>query len=346
MAYNKTYRNAALLTARSRNAYNALTAQMPLAPWFPFKRNPNLNYEFGLLTGAASTYAEFRDFDAENAKGSSLAGATAYGRLVPLGKDYRVTEFEAMTRLGQAEAITGVQMKLDEWADVGGQDVARRLEMARLDALLTGGVQLNKDREPGGFIDWGRKPELTVTVAAADYWSVDTVDPIDVIAGWRELVRQASGVLPVTLLAAGDVISTLRRHPLIRDYAYAGAASVGNTVSIPGLETVLGAELGISRVINMTEAYALNADLGLNNPWPNGTIALVANPSASFGATEFTSTALSGDSQFGITGAQRIGIMSHAFDQDNVFGLWVGTNATALPTMPGVNQVLTAKVLA
>lgn len=346
MAYNKTYRNAAFLSARSRNAYNQLTAQMPLSRWFPTKANPNLNYEFGLAAGVSDTFAEFRDFDAENAKGKSLAGATAYGRLVPIGKDYRVTEYEAMVRLGGAEAATGIQMKLDEWADVGGHDIARRLELARLDAILTGGVSLSRGvGEPGGRIDWGRDASLSVTLTGKNKWSDATADPIEAIRTFRAAVRAVSGVLPVTMLAGDDVISTLRRHTLIRDYAYAGAASVGNTVSIPGLQAVLGQEVGLAGIVNMTEAYGLNADIGLANPWPEGTIALLANPSSSFGATEFTATAFSSDSQFGINGAQRIGIMAHAFDQDNVFGLWVGTNATALPTMPGVNQILVAKVL-
>ena len=347
MAYNKNYRNAAWLTAQARNAYNQLTAAMPLGRWFPFKANPNLNYEFDLVTTNPGTYAEFRDFDAENAKGKQFAGATAYGRLVPIGKDYRVTEYEAMYRRGGLEAAQAIQMKLDELAVLGGKDIARRLELARLDALLTGSVSLQHGTgEPGGRINWNRDPSLSVVKAPGQRWTVDTVDPIADSIAWRELVRAQSGVLPVYLLAGGDVIAALRRNKIIRDYFYAGMASVGNLVTIPGLEAVLSQEAGIQGIINMDDAYALNADIGLVNPWPRGTIAIVAGPSQSFGATEFTETAFSTDSQFGISGAQRYGILGHAFDQDNVFGLWVGINATALPTMPRFNQVLTAQVIA
>ena len=345
MAYNKTYRNAAFLTARARNAYNRLTAAMPLGRWFPYKANPSLNYEFDLLTNHEGTFAEFRDWDAENAKGKSFAGATAYGRLVPVGKDYRVTEYEAMVRRGGPEAAAAIKLKLDEWADVGGYDVARRLEMARIDAILTGGVSLQRGvGEPGGRIDWQRDASLSVTLTGTDVWS-DAGDPVEDLVQFRDLVRVASGVIPVHMLAGSDVIGAMRRNQALRDYVYAGAASVGNTITIPGLEVALAQEVGLSGITNMDEAYGLNADIGLGTPWPRGTIALLANPSTAFGATEFTETAFSSDPQFGISGSQRFGILAHAFDQDNVFGMWVGVNATALPTMPGVNQVLIAKVL-
>ena len=225
----------------------------------------------------------------------------------------------------------------------GARAIARRLEQARIDAVLNGSVTLNENGV-SAIIDFARDASLTETLASTDLWSAATSDPVADIEGWMEAARDVSGVLPTTALVSHNVYEAMRTNAALLDVAYAGMASVGTRIRRDDLVTVVGAETGLLSVVDMDRAYAI-PDLDMGNPWPDNKFVLVSSPGAAFGRTEFGIVPMATDPKFGISEADRSGLFSYAFDQDNVFGLWASTNALAIPTMPGVNMTFVANVL-
>lgn len=351
MAYNTTWASAIELSGEARMAYEEWSSHAPLAAWFPTYSNPGLTFSFDRRDPEVTEVADYREYDAENTKGNGRVKTKIIGTLPPLGRDYRVEEYEQILLYEDGMKAESLRAKLIEYARFGGEAIGRRLERARISALLEGGVVL-AENNVAADISYGRDPQLKETLTGADLWSAATSKPLAKLEDWINTVIKVSGVQPLYLLVSRDVLDALRVHKEIRDSAFAGAASLPDRVNLEQVTDALSAELGLVGIRDMTKAYTLGVDeagnifrLGLGNPWPNGTAVLVSSPGAGFGRTEFGIPAFALDSKFGISPGERTGIFAHAFDQDNVAGFWVGLNATALPTFPGVNEVFVAKVL-
>ena len=343
MSYNSTFVNAISLSAAARVAYNMITSKMPLAPWFPARTNPGLDFAFDRRVASGADVAEFRDFDAENTLGQTFGNARLSGTLPPIGRNYRLLEYEQAQFYNEGKKNAATAQYLMERVGDGARAIARRLEQARIDAVLNGSVTLNENGV-SAIVDFARDASLTETLAGADLWSAATSDPVADIEGWMEAARDVSGVLPTTALVSHNVYEAMRTNAALLDVAYAGMASVGTRIRRDDLVTVVGTETGLLSVVDMDRAYAI-PDLDMGNPWPDNKFVLVSSPGAAFGRTEFGIVPMATDPKFGISEADRSGLFSYAFDHDNVFGLWASINALAIPTMPGVNMTFVANVL-
>ena len=343
MSYNSTFVNAITLSAAARVAYNTITAKLPLAPWFPTHANPGLDFAFDRRVAGVSDVAEFRDFDAENTLGQTFGNARLSGTLPPIGRNYRLLEYEQAQFYNEGKKNAATAQYLLERVGDGARAIARRLEQARIDAILNGSVTLNENGV-SAIIDFDRDSSLTETLTSTDLWSASTSDPLADVEGWMEATRDASGVLPTAALVSHNVYEAMRTNSALLDVAYAGMASVGTRIRRDDLVTVVGTETGLLSIVDMSRAYAI-PDLDMGTPWPDNKFVLVASPGPAFGRTEFGIVPMATDSKFGISESDRSGLFSYAFDQDNVFGLWASTNALAVPTMPGVNMTFVADVL-
>ena len=345
MAYNSTYANAALLTAAARVAYNKYSESMPTSAYFPTVSQNTFDFEFERNTDAVGDVAEYRAFDSTVGYGQTQPKAVLRGKIPPLGRNYRVTEWENLVT--QIERNESIKDKLLDLANEAGLAIARRLERARLEALLTGKVTLmDNDDRVHGEIDNMRHADLSATLTTTKRWSQSASTPVTDVETWIETVRAISGAMPTQMLMSKDVLHALRTNEQVRTLAFRGAASVPSSVSLQDVKTVFYAETGIAVVEDVTSAYAYIADHGLGaNPWPLGTVALLSAGSTLFGKTVFAPTAKALDPKYGISRGDRAGIFAAAYDEDNIAGLFVMSDATAVPIMPGVNQTFVAKVL-
>ena len=343
MGYNQTFANAITLSAAARAAYNDLTARMPLAPWFPTHSNPGLEWAFDRRVSGLADIAEYREFDAEGTFGHALGAARLSGKIVPIEIKDRLTEFEQAMFWNAGQKNQATSASLIEKVQRGGAAIARRIELARIDALLNGSVTID---ENGQFtnINFMRDPSLRATLTGTALWSNAASDPVANIETWMEAVRLVSGVIPQFAIASHDVYNALRVNQSIRNYYYAGMASVGNKVSRTGVLEVLTNETGLLNIVDATTLYAVG-ELDMANPWPDGKFVLLSSSGPSFGTTEFGVVPMATDSKFGIGASELSGVFARCYDQDNVMGLFTSTQALALPIMPGVNNVFVATVL-
>lgn len=344
MAYNAGFRTAAQLTAVARNRYNELDALMPLSSYFPTVASQSMDYEFERRVVGFTDAAEYREFSSTNAIGRERPVATITGHIPPIGRDYRFSEYARAQLLSQGDRDAVVGSKLDDLAALGAEAICRRLEQARISAVLTGKVQL-AENNVYATIDYGRDQSLFKTLTGAAAWNKDTSDPVHDLETWVELSRVLTGVVPTALLLSHDVYEQLRVNKAVREGVFAGAASVGVRTTRDQLENFIEAEVGIISVVDMSRAYA-DARLDMPNPWPDKQAVLIGAPGTTTGSTQFGIDAHALDKQFAISAGQRPGIIANAYDRaDNVPDLWVGVNAIALPVMPGVNTVVGGTVL-
>lgn len=344
MAYNADFRSAAQLTAVARNRYNQFNALMPLSNYFPTVTTQTMDYEFDRRVVGFTDQAEYREFSATNALGLERPMATIRGKIPPIGRDYRFSEYARVQLMQSDQRDSATAEKLDSFAELGAEAITRRLERARIEAVISGKVSL-AENNVYATVDFGRDASLTKTLTGNARWSQANSDPVKNIEDWIEEARKLTGVVPVSLLLSHDVYETLRTNQAIRNGVFAGMASVGARTSRDQLEAFLAAEAGLLYVTDMSRAYA-SAELDMGTPWPDGYAVLLAAPGPALGSTQFGIDAHAVQSQFGISAGQRAGIFANAYDRaDNVPDLWVGVNAIAIPVMPGVNTVVGGKVL-
>lgn len=343
MAYNSSFVSAARLTAVSRVAYEDLTKQDPLAPWFPTAANETLEYSFDRRVRGLEDMAEYRAFDAENALGRGIGGAKVSGKLPPLGRRHRITELEQAQFWTEQVKQRRTVERLEYFAADSGVAIARRLAKARLDAFLTGKIHIG---ENGVYadVDFGRDPALTITLATANRWSAAAAKPIADIEAWVDLMRETSDVEPTVMWMSNNVMEALRTNLTMRELAFMGAAIVPQQISRDDVVRVITTNTYITEVHNATHLYS-RAKLGLTKPWPDSMVLLTDMYGADFGQTQFGVPVQATDPQFGL-GSSLAGIMTYAYSEDNHFGLWANTEAIALPVMSAVDRVLSAKVLA
>lgn len=344
MAYNSTFRTAAQLTAVARLRYQEFDALMPLHEYFPTENAQSLDYFFDRKVTGFTDQAEYREFSASNALGKDRPVATLSGRIPPIGRDYQFSEYGRMQLLAQDQRDSAIGDELDKLVRLGADAITRRIEHARIDAVLTGAVKLAENNVYAS-IDYGRDSSLSKTLTGTATWDKDTGDPVKDIEEWIELSRRITGVIPTSLLLSHDVFETLRVNKNIREGAFAGAASIGARVPRALLVEYLTGETNLLTVTDMSYAYA-TAELDMGTPWPDKTAVLIGAPGPAVGSTQFGITAHSVDRQYGISAGQRAGIFANAYDAvNNIPDLWVGVNAVALPIMPGVNTVVGGTVL-
>lgn len=342
MAYHDAYRNAQQLTATAQAGYEALNSKLPMSSIFPDNAAQAVDFSFDRLVPGLNEEAEYREFDAETALAKRTGSAKVFGTIPPLALAKRLSELDRIQMFSQDAQITMAEQAMDKAAEELGESVARRLERGRVSALISGTVDLANsavDDQMAGVIDFGRAPELKVT----GNWSDANADVFADIEAWCNVLLTTQQVTPVYMYVSGDVYEKLRTNKNVRDSYYAGMASVGPRVRRSELSSVFADETPIMSVVNMTELYT-SQNLGIGNPWPNGTVVLAPAPGTGFAETRFGVTAQSTDPKFGFGSAGRSGLMSHAYSKDGVWNMFVQIDALAVPIMPGVNQVVAATI--
>ncbi|MDR1214463.1 MAG: major capsid protein [Propionibacteriaceae bacterium] len=350
MGLNTDYKTAVELTGAAQAAAEALDAAMPMAEWLPTKQNPTLSYSFDASAVKPVDVAGYRAFDTEAPYGQLGPTITKEGKLPPISRKLPVSEF---TELSFSNQLSALGTKLEDYAARLGAGVAARLELARVEALLTGKLVLAENGITA-TIDYGRDPALTIPLpgAAAARWDSADSTPVDDLIAWRELVKVAShGSLPSALAVSNRVLSALQANKQVIAFALGRSDKLPTRVSTEAVQQVLSGMAGITRLVVADDAYSVY-DFG-RPVFPDGQVVLLP-PSGglaiggegSLGSTDFGVTAEAIQPSYGIGEGERAGIFSGAFDRHDPEGLDVLVSAVALPLVQRANATLGATVIA
>lgn len=314
--------NPAELTAFSRVALDSLDAS-PLAKVLPnvYQDEVKFSWRTGSMMGDEAEYGEF---DTEAPIGSSEGGVEKTIRLLPVSKKLRLSEYEQVTNPER------VQQLAEERADAMVRAVITRLNRARAEALVTGGLELNENRVRQS-VSFGRDAELT-NQTPDTLWSASGADPIADLRAWADAMADASGMAPDTMIVSTRVASV-----------------IGATLADAGYVTGTGAIVGRDAVNDILAGQGLPT-LTVFDGRANGSRFMaddkvILAASGAVGGTVFAPTVESHDPRYGLGESNRSGIVAGLYREDDPMVGWVLGKAIALPILANPNASLSATVL-
>lgn len=338
--YQDNHRTAADLTAQARAAADVAGLGFRLGRFLPSVDNYSLTYDFNVNDIGLTDLAEYRAFDTEAnyGAGSSTSG-TRSGALPPVSRKYRVKEQEQLTLFIGGASLIGD--KQDEYARKGGLAIAARVALAQAQAIEFAKVDL-KENKLNVTIDYGRDPAHDV-VSAALFSDIEA-DLVDPLESWASAYRAKNGVNPGTTLLSQRIITAASKNKSVIRYTVGRFADLPTRVGYPdviaffaaygltGVE-IFDAVLDGTRLLSENKIFLLPGD--------SNTI-LDGGP---LGTTEWGITAESIQPVYGIGDAERPGIFSAAFDDNDPQGTDVLSTAVVVPALRNADATFVAEVL-
>lgn len=138
-------------------------------------------------------------------------------------KDKRVFDANRPFKRSSGEQIGGSLAPAQRLARLVAQDIAdqaemitRRLEVMAAEALRTGAVTISGDDYPTANVSFTRDASLTVTLTGATRWGQTSINPLNSLQDWSQLVLQKSGAMPVDVVMPVDVWKVFRTDPEVQ----------------------------------------------------------------------------------------------------------------------------------
>lgn len=261
---------------------------------------------------------------------------------MPLGKKERISEYNQLRARGGDTA--GLLLSSVEKATVRRvQGIVKRLEVARGQAIESGGLNINEN----GLVQtpsFGRPAGNTVT--AAVLWDATSGTKIleDLIA-WSSVYKDGNdGDAPGSIVVSNRILSVMLRDPGVRSLV-ATTAGTPQIVSNEVLNATLAA-YGLppiyvyDRKVNGTRVTSDNKVFLLPEAVdPN-------SGSNNLGATFYGPTLEADEPEYGIGASDQPGIAVGVYKTKDPIGLWVHSNAIALPVLVNPVASMVATVLA
>ena len=319
--------NPAELTGYSREQAAAFDANgTTLADIFPNETTAGVNATW-TVNDKVVDVASYRSFDAETKIGKTAGLERKIAELAPLGEKLRFSEYDQLVRMGQ-NSPESVQAAADRLAKQVTNAIMRRLVQARGEALVSGGLAINED----GFVqnvDFGRRPDHTVTAAAA--WNT-AADPIADLEQWRAAYVDNTGVDPDQILVSAKVMAALQRNEAMRKYFGTNAPLMLNRDNINSV--LVG--YGLPALTVVTARAAGKSVLSDEH---------VVFTASGAGATVWGSTVEAMDPRYSLQDAALPGLVVGAYAEDDPNIKWIRGTGVALPILANPDLTLAAKVL-
>lgn len=202
------------LTGYARTALEDLAVnRFMLARWLPDNTVSDLMYRVERGRAGLLDVADFRAFDAEPTVGRREGIARMEGSLPPLAQQYLLGEFDQMmTRGAGADEIRNALLRDAERI---AEALARRMEVARADAIFNGSVTIAENHAQL-TVDFERSPEHDITLTGS------LLDPaaevLDQLQDARQQYVDTNGDEPGAILANERVLRALTQNDEIRAF--------------------------------------------------------------------------------------------------------------------------------
>lgn len=304
-----------------------------LARWLPNNEVPDVVVRTVVGVDGTGELAQYRSFDAETPIGSGGKGERKVFELLPLGLKERVSEYDQLRmRGGDAAALTlgGVEKAAIRVVNA----IVDRLEIARGQALETGGLSINENGVSQAP-DFGRPGGNTVTASVLWNAGSGTPKPIDDLIAWCDVYKAGNqGQMPGAIVTSRKAVAALQRSADIRALV-ATTAGTPAIVSMDALNAVFSSydlppiyiydrKIRGNAVVSPNKLFLLPAPVD-----PNG--------ESELGATFYGQTLEASEPEYGIGAADQPGLVVGAWKTRDPIGVWVHSNAIAVPVL--VNPV-------
>lgn len=215
------------LTGYGRDAADELAEnELTLSRWMPNQTLGDLRYKVETGPAGLLDVADYRAYNAEPTFGRREGIKAIEGTLPPLGRQMTLNEYDQLVARDAEEEVREPLLRDSERV---ASAIARRVELARADALVNASVTIGtqQQRENGLAlkVDFNRSEDHEVTAATlwSDYADADILDELE---AWAQVYRDTNGVEPGAILTSRKVVRAMARNEQIR-----GAIRGDNTLA-------------------------------------------------------------------------------------------------------------------
>lgn len=344
MGYNTTYRTAAQLTAEARAAADNAHVGFLLSSFLPNRDNLGLSFDFDLNNLTLPDAATFRSFDTEAPFGTTVGTQTRSGKLPPISRKLRVTEYDQLALYYASDAIGN---KIDDYARRLGTGLEARLELARGQAVETGTVTINENNLKF-TIDYGRKAAHNVT--AGTLWSTLTAPAPTNLLSWQATYNATNGYNWGVALMSTQTLLYLQQNTAIINAVVGSAA--GRTILSRDEVQAYFTSYGFGRILltdDTPQKATVNVGGAPTRVLSQNKITFAPEPIPTdnggvLGGTDWGIPSEAIQTKYGIPEAERAGIFAACLDSEDPEGLNVLNSAIALPILENANATFTATV--
>lgn len=330
------------ITGFARAAQDDLESkQGTLARWLPNASVSDVVVRTVVGKDGSGALAQYRSFDAETPIGSGGGAERKIFELLPLGLKERIGEYDQLRARGgdgAAIALGGIEAATIRTV----RAIADRLEIARGQAIETGALAINEN----GVVQapsFGRPVGNTKT--ATPLWDGASPKILDDLLLWCEAYADANdGAAPGAIVASRKVLSAMLKDAGIQALVRGSQSTVDAPVSVEALNAVLVSyslppvyvydrKVKGTRVTSEKKLFILPDAVDPNSG------------SNILGATFYGPTLESMEPDYGIGASEQPGIAVGVYKTKDPIGLWVHSNAIALPVLVNPVASMVATVL-
>lgn len=335
----------ATLTGYARAALADYEARRgTLARWLPNRSIPDVVARFVTGSTGLVDVARFRAYDAEIEIGKRKGGKRVTLELPAVGQNLPVSEYEQLRARSGTVSDAQALLSIQNVTRAAAQAVSDAIERVRGIVLATGVATIAQDNFATAD-DFGRPAGHTITAPAL--WSVPETDRLAQIQTWYDLMLDANGEAPGTLLMSTRAFRALASGTQMQTQLVNGGArpatlaEVRNTVEGAGLPPIELYDRRVSvggttsRALPDDRVYLLPAAVGVDD-WQD----------TQLGATFWGRTLSATEADWEIPLEDQPGIVAGVWRNDKPpMGLEVISDAIGLPVLANAALSFSAKVL-
>ena len=229
------------LTGYARTAIEDLAVnRYTLSRWLPNQTVSDLMYRVERGRAGLLDVADFRAFDAEPTVGRREGIARMEGSLPALAQQYMLGEFDQM--MARGAGATEIRDALLRDAERIADALARRMEVARADAIFNGSVTI-AENHANLTVDFERSPEHEVTLSGS-LLDPTTEGVLEELQAARQQYIDSNGDEPGAILANERIFRALTQNEEIRNF-------------------ILGPNSASAQRVRRQDVFAFLADEGL-----------------------------------------------------------------------------------
>lgn len=287
--------------------------------------------------------AQFRSYDSETPIGRGPSRTRKTAELPPLGDKVRVGEYDRLRGMGQ-DTDEKVLVTVQKAAIAEGRKVADRMELARGQALLSAGMNINENNFVAAN-DYGRSGTHATT--APTLWSTSSANALNDLTVAQQVVVDDTGATPEYMLLSTQGMMALQQNDTIRA---AVGYRTGDTSVIASRQQVRDAFTAYGLPTPVVYDKKVRVAGTTQRVIPSDRVVFVptltdAPEGTELGGTWWGRTLESMEAEYGLADGEQAGIVVGAFKEYDPIGVWVHSVAIGLPVLANPDLTYVLKVL-
>ncbi len=349
MLITADYYEPSELTGYARAALADRAVNQPgLARWLPNRTVDDLVYRFTKGGQGLTEAATYRSWDTPAPVSGRPGFTRVTGELPPISRSLRLDEYTRLRQRAAGGAAGGnaaIQAQILTDTEILVRQIAMRVEIARGQALLTGGVTINENGVQA-TVDFGRDPDMAVTPNVA-WTDLVNANAFGNLREWCDLYEEKNGTQPGALLTSSRMVGLMLNQDKIRVRA-GTLLGTPDEITREQLNSMLA-----SRDLPPIYTYGVRYKLGNGSARiiPDNKVLLLPPPvdpndeqGTDLGGTFWGTPAEALEPNYSLADSDQPGLVAGNYTTQNPVALWTVASGVSLPVLANPDLSLVADV--